>query len=273
MSRVIVIGGSGRTGSLLVDQLLAQGDRPVATIRDSKKMASLVRRAAETVMIDLEKTPLNEIAMVMTGADAVVFAAGSATGESSAIDRKGVMRTLKAAEKAGVRRYVAISALGDSTPVPGEWVKTPEMKDYYKQKRAASKAIHASKLDWTIIEPGELTDGKLTGKVKLSTDGLDNETAISRADLAAVTLAALATRGSIGKTFQIIGGKSDIGEAVRKASGGDAKAEPETKKGAAKATAKKSDAKKSPAKKTVGKKAPGKAPAKKAAAKKPGKKT
>jgi uncharacterized protein YbjT (DUF2867 family) len=263
MARVVVIGASGRTGSLVVDQLLENGDRPVATIRDAKKMASLVKRGAETVMVDLEKTPLNEIALVMTGADAVVFAAGSASGESSAIDRKGVVRTVKAAEKAGVSRYVAISALGDSTPVPGDWDKTPDMKDYYKQKRAASKAIRASKLDWTIIEPGSLDEGKATGKVTLATDGLD-EGKISRADVAAVTLAALGTRASIGKTFQIIGGKSDILEAVRKASGAEDKTEPEAKKAPAKKAAKKAPAKKAAAKKAPAKKAAKKAPAKKA---------
>jgi uncharacterized protein YbjT (DUF2867 family) len=213
--RVVVIGGHGRTGMLVVKQLIAKGDAVVATIRNPKHMTDMVKLGAQTVLLDLDKSPLSDFAVALKGADAVVFAAGSAEGESSALDRKGTVRSVKAAEKARVKRFVTISALGDSTPIPDKW-NTPEMKDYYKQKRAGSKAIRASSLKWTILEPSELTEGRGTGKIAIATDGIDVGK-IARADVAATVVAVLGNSKTAGKTFQIIGGKTAIDEAVAKA--------------------------------------------------------
>ena len=113
--RIIVIGGSGRTGLLIIEKLVKAGHAVVATIRNPRHMAETVKRA-----------------------DAVVFAAGSAAGEGSALDRIGTRRTVHAAENAGVKRYLSISALGASTGLSIRSMDD-EMKDYYKQKRAAAK--------------------------------------------------------------------------------------------------------------------------------------
>ena len=73
MSRIVVVGGHGRTGMLIVRQLVANGDTVVATIRDPKQMADMVKAGAETVILDLEKSTGPEFAFVFTGTDAVVF--------------------------------------------------------------------------------------------------------------------------------------------------------------------------------------------------------
>lgn len=216
MSRIVVVGGHGRTGRLVVDQLLARGDTVVATIRNPRHMAELVKAGAETVILDLDKSPLIEFERTFAGADAVVFAAGSAEGESSAIDRKGTTRTLRAASKADVKRYVSISTLGGSTPVPPEWTASAEMKDYFKQKRAANAAIRESGLDFTIIEPAELTDGKGTGRITLGEAGVDPGK-IARADVAATVVAVLGMPKSKGRTFQITGGTTAIATALSEA--------------------------------------------------------
>lgn len=215
MSRIVVIGAHGRTGLLIVEHLVKAGDSVVAVIRNPKQMADLVKRGAETVLLDLEASSGPEFAAQFKGADAIVFAAGSASGDSSAIDSKGVRKTLRAAEKAGVRRYVAISSIGASTgmKLSGDWA-TDEMKDYYKHKRLAGKAIMASGLDWTIIEPGELTDGKPTGKVTLSVDAIPAK-AVARADVAAVVVAALEAAQSKGKALQLTAGKTPIADAFK----------------------------------------------------------
>lgn len=41
--RVVVVGGAGRTGSLVVKALLKAGDNVVATIRNPAQMAGLVK--------------------------------------------------------------------------------------------------------------------------------------------------------------------------------------------------------------------------------------
>ena len=219
MSRIVVVGAHGRTGLLIVEQLIKAGDQVVATIRNPKHMADLVKRGAETVILDLEATPGPEFARHFKGADAVIFAAGSRTGESSEIDSKGVRKTLNAAEKAGVKRYVAISSIGASTgmKLSGDWA-TDEMKDYYHHKRLAGKAIAKSGLDWTIIEPGELTEGKGTGKVTLSVEAIPMKS-VSRADVAAVLVAALKAPNTKGKALQLTSGKAAIADALKTVGG------------------------------------------------------
>lgn len=217
MSRIVVVGGHGRTGMLIVKQLVAGKDAVVATIRNPRDMADIVKAGAEAVMLDLEKSAFDAWVFAFKGADAIIFAAGSAAGESSALDRKGTLRTIRAAEKAGVPRYLTISSIGASTglKLSGKWA-TDEMVDYYKQKRAANKLLRASSLQWTILEPAELTDGRGTGKVTLSAEALA-EKKIARADVAAVMVALAHAPKAVGKTLQLTGGTTPIADALRQA--------------------------------------------------------
>ena len=276
--RVVVVGGSGRTGALVIKALKQGGDTVVATIRNPKHMAALVKQEVEVAMLDLDTSPLADFEQIFKGADAIVFAAGSAEGDpSSAIDSKGVRRTVLTATKAGVKRYVAVSSLGATTKV-SESYDWPGMAAYFKAKKAANKSVRESALDWTIIEPGTLTEAKGTGKIALSEGKNIEDNKIARADVAAVVVAVLQEPKSIGRTFQIVGGSTAIGTAVGKAVSGPApEVEPVTaaakpskkapvavaKAPARKAAPKKVTAKKAPAKKAPAKKV-AKAPAKKA---------
>lgn len=217
MSRIVVVGGHGRTGMLVVKALVATKDEAVATIRNPADMASLVKAGAHTLVLDLEKSDFDAWVLGFKGADAIIFAAGSATGESSALDRKGVLRTVRAAEKAGVSRYLAISSIGASTgmKLAGDWA-SDEMRDYYKQKRAANKLLRESSLKWTILEPGELTDGRGSGKVTLSQAEIPLKK-VSRADVAAVLVAMAHDNKTVGKAFQLTSGTTPIADAIKAA--------------------------------------------------------
>jgi uncharacterized protein YbjT (DUF2867 family) len=212
--RIVVVGASGRTGKLVVQQLKKAGHDVVGTIRNPKHMADLLKAGVEVQMVDLESSGLDVIAHAFAGADGVVFAAGSGENESSAIDRKGVQRTIRAAMKAHARRYVAISALGASTPVPKEF-DTPDMKEYWAAKKSANRLVEKSNLLWTIVEPGALTEGKGTGKVAASTTGIANKK-ISRADVAAVVVKVLEDDSKVGKVIQVVGGTTPITTALKK---------------------------------------------------------
>lgn len=210
--RITVFGGSGRTGRLVVAEAIAAGHQVVATLRRSTALAELVTLGAETRLVDLDG-PLADIVAAVSGSDAVVFAAGSAAGETSVLDRKGTLRTLRAARKVGVSRYVSISAIGASTGMSTRSLDD-EMKDYYRQKRASGRHIVASGLDWTLIEPGELTDEAGSGKVTVGLDAIPLA-AVSRADVAAVVVAVLADRRSFGKAIQLTAGPTPIETALR----------------------------------------------------------
>ena len=93
---------------------------------------------------------------VIDGADAVVFAAGAGPGSGAArkrtVDYGAAVKLIEAAETAGVRRYLMISAIGANHP--DRW--SEEMRPYYQAKAEADGQLEASALDYTIVRPGGL---------------------------------------------------------------------------------------------------------------------
>ena len=136
--RVVVVGGSGRTGALVVKALVKAGDAVVATIRNPKHMAGLVKQGVEVAMLDLDKSPLADIEQAFKGADAVVFAAGSGEGEFERYRPQGCAAHGLAADESRRRPLCRHLGLGASTAVPKAF-DTKEMKDYFKAKKAGEQ--------------------------------------------------------------------------------------------------------------------------------------
>ncbi len=72
----------------------------------------------------------------------------------------------EAAEQAGVRRFIQISAMGaGQPPQPG---RDEVWAAYINAKSAAEEDLLDRPLHWTILRPGGLTDAPATGKVRLA---------------------------------------------------------------------------------------------------------
>ena len=84
--RVVIAGGHGQVARHLERMLAERGDSPVGLIRNPDQQEDLRSIGAEPVVLDLEKASVEEVADVVRGADAVVFAAGG--GPSSGAARK-----------------------------------------------------------------------------------------------------------------------------------------------------------------------------------------
>ena len=75
--RVVIAGGHGKI-ALLLERLLAdRGDQAVGLIRNLAHVADLQNAGAEAVVCDLESAAADGVAVLLSGADAVVFAAGA----------------------------------------------------------------------------------------------------------------------------------------------------------------------------------------------------
>jgi nucleoside-diphosphate-sugar epimerase len=84
--RVLIAGGHGKI-ALLLERLLAErGDQAVGLIRNPAHAADVEETGAQAVVRDLEAASADDVAVLLAGADAVVFAAGA--GPGSGVPRK-----------------------------------------------------------------------------------------------------------------------------------------------------------------------------------------
>jgi uncharacterized protein YbjT (DUF2867 family) len=213
--RVVIAGGHGKIAKLLERELAGRGDTAVGLIRNPDHAAALRAAGAEPVVCDLEQTDVDTVAGHLTGADAVVFAAGAGPGSGAdrkdTVDRAAAVLLADAAQRAGVRRYLLVSAMGvDSPPDPsrGEvWTA------YLRAKKAAEQDVTArGDLEVTVLRPGRLTDDHAVGRITLAPQVPPG--AVTRADVARVLLALLHAPDTAGLTLELTGGETTIAEAV-----------------------------------------------------------
>lgn len=200
---------------LLLD-MIARGNQAVALARSKKTGRELKRDfGIETRLIDLETAGTPEYAAALEGCDAVVFSAGAGPGSGPArkqsVDLGAALKTIEAAQLAGVRRYVQVSAMNVDKPVAADadesWIA------YVAAKRESDAAVRASGLDWTIIRPGRLIDAYGTGRVALGERLPAGE--IPRADVAGVLTAVLEMPATIGREWDVTSGDSGPRKAIR----------------------------------------------------------
>ena len=217
MSQIAIVGGNGKIARHLIPQLAADGHQPVALVRNPTYKHDLEQLGAHVRMLDIEQDEVDHFAAAFAECDAVVFSAGG--GPDGNIDRKrtvdlgGSLKSIEAAQQAGIDRFVQISAINVDSPVPDD--AEPVWKAYVEAKRDADIALRDSGLDWTILRPGRLTNGDGTGQVALGEDIGRGE--IPRADVAAVVVAVLDDPRSIGRQWNLVGGQTPVDEAVASA--------------------------------------------------------
>jgi nucleoside-diphosphate-sugar epimerase len=214
--RIVIAGGHGKI-ALRLERLLAQRqDQAAGLIRRSEQAGDLLAAGAEPVVCDLESATVDDVARHLASADAAVFAAGAGPGSGAArketVDRDAAVLFADAAEKAGVRRFLVVSAISaDHEPPPDA---DPVFAAYLRAKKAADDAVRArTALDWTILRPGSLTDDPGTGLVNLAEH--TGRGKVTRDDVAAVLLALLDSPDTAGLTVELIEGTTPVPEAVR----------------------------------------------------------
>jgi uncharacterized protein YbjT (DUF2867 family) len=215
--RVVIAGGHGQIARRLGRLLTARGDSVAGIVRNADHAPDLEADGVEPVVLDLEQAGVEDVARVLEGADAVVFAAGAGPGSGEArkhtVDHGAAVLLADAAERAGVRPYVLVSSMGVEQARQG----TPAGMDpvfavYLQAKlRAEDQILPRPALDVVIVRPGRLTDDPGTGRVTLG-HGLGRGD-VPRDDVAAV-LAAILAAGKKDDVVELIGGDTPIDDAV-----------------------------------------------------------
>ena len=143
----------------------------------------------------------------------MVFAAGGGPNSGAArkdtVDRAAAALLADAAEQTGVRRYLMVSSMGTDQADPDS---DEIFQVYLRAKAAADEDLRGRDLDWTIVQPGRLTDDEGTGSISLDPGSDPRE--IPREDVAAVLLAALGDPATIRRQFTVLTGQTPVAEAL-----------------------------------------------------------
>ncbi|HEY5981395.1 MAG TPA: SDR family oxidoreductase [Microlunatus sp.] len=211
--RVVFAGGHGQIALLAQRRLAAEGHRPSGLIRTPEHADDLRAVGAEPVIFDLEHQTAAELAELIAGVDALVFAAGAGPNSGPArkmtVDRDGAILLADAAELAGIRRYVVISALAaDEFVVGSEEV----FQIYLRAKAEADEIVRSRDLDWTIVRPGGLTDADATGRVLIAESTGRGQ--IPRDDVAEIVTRLVVDGTGVRKQFEVISGETPVADAL-----------------------------------------------------------
>lgn len=164
MSKIFVVGGSGRVATELIKDLVAVGHSVKAAARHPENIVKLDNVEADKLDLHAE---VDEIADQMKGSEVVYFTAGSRGNDLIQTDALGAIKTMMAAEKLGIKRYVMLSSMYSLNV--NKFNSIPGLEDYLAAKFFADRFLmDSTKLDYTIIQPTNLTENPGTGKIALN---------------------------------------------------------------------------------------------------------
>lgn len=208
--KILVIGASGRVGSDLVKQLLADDHQVIGTTRQQQQLFS----DDNYKQLDLDITAHKEDIQKQLDDDiaTVYFVAGSGGKKILEVDLHGAVKTMQAAQDKGIKRYIMLSTVFslDTSKWNNEGIK--DLKGYYIGKHYADQwLVNDSSLDYTIVQAGALKEREGTGKIAINNDKA-GENAIE--DVAATLVAVLNADNTYKKVFNMQNGETAIKDAI-----------------------------------------------------------
>ena len=171
--KLVVFGASGKTGREVVRQALARGYAVTAFVRET---ARLPIAHANLRLVAGEISNPEAIARVVAGQTAVISTLG--VGQPMTHDQaviEGVRAIARAAEQASVERLLYLSFIGvhgsrDAAGFVLRQLATTLLRHEVADHEVKEAAIIASFVDWTIVRPPKLTNGRLTAAYRVGED-------------------------------------------------------------------------------------------------------
>lgn len=214
MTRIAIIGGHGKVALHLSTLLTEEGHSVTSIIRNPDHAPDVAATGATPSVLDVENSTTAAIAESLAGHDAVVWSAGAGGGNPErtyAVDRDAAIRSMDAAAEAGVGRYVMVSYLGAGRDhgVPAD----NSFFAYAEAKAAADEYLRGTRLAWTILGPGTLTDRPGTGLIDVDPPR-EGGRETSRSNTASVAAAVLDLPETAGRTIEFRDGTLPIAAAL-----------------------------------------------------------
>lgn len=218
MAHVAIIGGHGKVALLAEPLLVEAGHKVTGIVRNPDHVADVEASGARALVQDVMNESVDVLAELFTREkfDVIVWSAGVGGGDPERtykVDRDAAIRSMDAAAKAGVSRYVMVSYLGASLDhtVP----KDNDFYAYAQSKAEADEHLRGTDLEWTLLGPTALSFDEPTGAITVTTERSDVK--VSRANVAAVIAAVIADDSTVRKAIPFTDGTTPIADAVAQA--------------------------------------------------------
>lgn len=203
--KILTIGAARGIGLELVRQALEQNHKVTVLVRRPEKF-TLKNERLRVLSGDI--TNEKSVETAVENQNAVCTTIGiNPTLKPVTVFSEGAQNVVTAMQKAGVQRLIAVTGIGagDSRGHGGflydQIFQRFLVHTIYADKDREEAVIQASKLDWTIVRPGFLTNKAKTGKYRALTDLTDITAGkISRADVADFILRELETKQFLHQT-------------------------------------------------------------------------
>jgi putative NADH-flavin reductase len=205
--RITVLGATGGLGRCVVEQALAAGYQVTACAR---RPGALDLSNPGLTFVAADVLNLEQVRAAVEGSDAVISTFGVKPGVSPGHLYSDGTRTLLAAmATARVRRLICVSTwlVLDSRRRAGPLIRVfvPLLQpDLYRDRERQEALVRASALDWTIVRPSRLTEGRRTGRYRSGTNlRLRATSHVSRADVAEFLLKQLAVDSDVHRAVTV----------------------------------------------------------------------
>ena len=209
--KILVIGASGRVGTDLVKQLLADNHQVIGTTRQEEKLFDDDNYSQLDLDITAEKDAIQS--QIDKDIEAVYFVAGSGGKDVLEVDLHGAVKTMQATEDKGIKRYIMLSTVFSLDTSKWNQPGIADLKEYYICKHYADQwLVNNSNLDYTIVQAGALKERAATGKITINDDAGEN----SIADVATTLAAVLNADNTNKKVFSMHNGETAIDAALAK---------------------------------------------------------
>jgi len=186
--RIALLGATGRSGQELVPALLDRGYRLNVLVRDPAKLVAVPN--GTNVITGSSDAP-DVLDRLLTDVDVVISALGPDKKDPTLQSRTAEV-LIPAMERHGITRFIGIS--GEGVDLPGDNKNLVAKVVTFGIQHIAGAMVQdkfreyelftASNLDWTLVRPPRLKQGRATGRITHGAHDATGSSTITRADLA-----------------------------------------------------------------------------------------
>jgi len=186
--KIVVFGATGGTGQELVRQALGTGYQVTAFARTPEKLKIDDHKLT---VVEGDVLNIDDVNKATQNQDVVMCSLGMPASDKSTLRRDGTQNIITAMQNHGVSRLICQTSLGfgdskEVLPWHMKYIIVPFiLKNAFKDHALQEVQIEESQLEWTIVRPGNMTNGKWTGIYKTGFKASDHiKLKVSRSDVA-----------------------------------------------------------------------------------------